>query len=83
MDYLKIKILGVAMRKLNKIYLIAPLFFLKWTSKMQIKYDSLWAGETATQTVMLENPFYLWRCIIVIWLLFSNLNQISGEKNYA
>lgn len=29
MDYLKIKILGVAMRKLNKMYLIAPLFFLK------------------------------------------------------
>lgn len=83
MDYLKIKILGVAMQKLNKMYLIAPLFFPKWTSKMQIKDDGLWAGGDSYTDSDVRNPFYLWRCIIVIWLLFSNLNQISGEKNYA
>lgn len=68
MDYLKIKILGVAMRKkLNKnVFNCTTFFFSKVNFKMQIKDDSLWEGKKTTTQSDIRNPFYLWRCIIVI-----------------
>ena len=59
MDYLKIKILGVAMRKkLNKnVFNCTTFFFSKVNFKMQIKDDSLWEGKRQLHRVTLEINF--------------------------